>query len=70
MSVPPESSAATMSPATSAVISGNSQIEPNVRRTSGAASPESRTYWQVIPYTDRLNYCSSFMNGHGWALAC
>ncbi len=30
---------------------------------------ESRTYWQVIPYTDRLNYCSSFMNGHGWALA-
>ncbi len=30
---------------------------------------ESRSYWQVIPYTDRLNYCSSFMNGHGWALA-
>lgn len=30
---------------------------------------EARTYWQVIPYTDRLNYCSSFMNGHGWALA-
>jgi NADH-quinone oxidoreductase subunit C/D len=30
---------------------------------------ENRTYWQVIPYTDRLNYCSSFMNGHGWALA-
>ncbi len=30
---------------------------------------EIRTYWQVIPYTDRLNYCSSFMNGHGWALA-
>ncbi len=30
---------------------------------------EERTYWQVIPYTDRLNYCSSFMNGHGWALA-
>ena len=30
---------------------------------------EVRTYWQVIPYTDRLNYCSSFMNGHGWALA-
>jgi NADH-quinone oxidoreductase subunit C/D len=30
---------------------------------------ESRTYTQVIPYTDRLNYCSSFMNGHGWALA-
>src|ERR1043165_9583670 len=28
-----------------------------------------RTYWQIIPYTDRLNYCSSFMNGHGWALA-
>jgi NADH-quinone oxidoreductase subunit C/D len=30
---------------------------------------EMRTYWQNIPYTDRLNYCSSFMNGHGWALA-
>ncbi len=30
---------------------------------------ESRGYWQIIPYTDRLNYCSSFMNGHGWALA-
>jgi NADH-quinone oxidoreductase subunit C/D len=30
---------------------------------------ESRTLWQIIPYTDRLNYCSSFMNGHGWALA-
>jgi NADH-quinone oxidoreductase subunit C/D len=30
---------------------------------------ESRSYWQIIPYTDRLNYCSSFMNGHGWALA-
>ena len=30
---------------------------------------EDRTYWQIIPYTDRLNYCSSFMNGHGWALA-
>src|SRR5258706_1481124 len=31
--------------------------------------PEDRTYWQIIPYTDRLNYCSAFMNGHGWALA-
>jgi len=30
---------------------------------------EERTYWQIIPYTDRLNYCSSFMNGHGYALA-
>jgi NADH-quinone oxidoreductase subunit C/D len=30
---------------------------------------ENRSYWQIIPYTDRLNYCSSFMNGHGWALA-
>jgi NADH-quinone oxidoreductase subunit C/D len=30
---------------------------------------ENRTYWQIVPYTDRLNYCSSFMNGHGWALA-
>ena len=30
---------------------------------------EVRTFWQIIPYTDRLNYCSSFMNGHGWTLA-
>ena len=30
---------------------------------------EERTYWQIIPYTDRLNYSSAFMNGHGWALA-
>jgi NADH-quinone oxidoreductase subunit C/D len=30
---------------------------------------EIRTYWQIIPYTDRLNYCSAFNNGHGWALA-
>jgi len=30
---------------------------------------EEGTYWQIIPYTDRLNYCSAFMNGHGWALA-
>ncbi|MEO8359580.1 MAG: NADH dehydrogenase (quinone) subunit D [Vicinamibacteria bacterium] len=30
---------------------------------------EERTYWQIIPYTDRLNYCSAFINGHGWALA-
>src|SRR5687767_4286444 len=29
---------------------------------------EVRTYWQIIPYTDRLNYCSAFNNGHGWAL--
>ena len=43
LSVPLPSSAATMSPATSEAISGKSQIEPNVSRTSGAASPESRT---------------------------
>ena len=37
------SSEATMSPATSAVISGNSQIEPNSSSTSGTASPVSWT---------------------------
>jgi NADH-quinone oxidoreductase subunit C/D len=30
---------------------------------------EQHTYNQVIPYTDRLNYCSSMMNGVGYALA-
>ena len=40
-SVPLWSSAATMSPATSAVISGNIQIEPNSSSTSGIASPVS-----------------------------
>jgi hypothetical protein len=42
-SVPLWSSAATMSPETSDVISGKSQIEPKTSRTSGIASPESRT---------------------------
>jgi len=37
--VPLWSSEATMSPATSAVIRGNIQIEPNRRSTSGTASP-------------------------------
>ena len=40
-SVPLWSSEATMSPATSAVISGNIQIEPNSRSTSGIARPVS-----------------------------
>ncbi len=30
---------------------------------------ETHGYQQVIPYTDRLNYCSSMMNGVGYALA-
>jgi NADH-quinone oxidoreductase subunit C/D len=30
---------------------------------------ESHTYSQVIPYTDRLNYCSPMINGNGWARA-
>ncbi len=30
---------------------------------------ESHTWNQVIPYTDRLNYCSAMMNGVGYALA-
>ena len=42
-SVPLRSSAATMSPATSETMSGNSQIEPNRSSTSGMASPVSRT---------------------------
>jgi len=28
---------------------------------------ESHTYTQVIPYTDRLNYCSPMINGNGYA---
>ncbi len=30
---------------------------------------ESHTYSQVIPYTDRLNYCSPMINGNGYARA-
>ncbi|MBZ5587857.1 MAG: NADH-quinone oxidoreductase subunit D [Acidobacteriia bacterium] len=30
---------------------------------------EGHTWNQVIPYTDRLNYCSAMMNGVGYALA-
>ncbi len=30
---------------------------------------ETHGWQQVIPYTDRLNYCSSMMNGVGYALA-
>jgi NADH-quinone oxidoreductase subunit C/D len=30
---------------------------------------ETHTWNQVIPYTDRLNYCSSMINGVGYALA-
>ena len=30
---------------------------------------EAHTYSQVIPYTDRLNYCSPMINGNGYARA-
>ncbi|MDI6808998.1 MAG: NADH dehydrogenase (quinone) subunit D [Candidatus Eisenbacteria bacterium] len=30
---------------------------------------ENHTYAQIVAYTDRLNYCSSFMNNAGFALA-
>ncbi len=30
---------------------------------------EDHTYTQVIPYTDRLNYCSCLMNNVGWCMA-
>ena len=30
---------------------------------------ETHTYTQVIPYTDRLNYCSPMINGNGYARA-
>ncbi|MEW5946871.1 MAG: NADH dehydrogenase (quinone) subunit D [bacterium] len=30
---------------------------------------ETHTYQQVIPFTDRLNYCSPFMNNVGWCMA-
>ena len=31
---------------------------------------ESGLYYQVFPYTDRLNYCSPMINNVGYALAC
>src|SRR4030042_2174306 len=30
---------------------------------------ETHPYHTVMPYTDRLNYCSCFMNNVGWAMA-
>ena len=30
---------------------------------------ETHTYWGVLPYTDRLNYMSAFMNGVGYCMA-
>ncbi len=30
---------------------------------------ETHVYWQVIPYTDRLNYMSAMMNGVAYAMA-
>lgn len=30
---------------------------------------ETHTYQQVIPYTDRLNYCSAFINNVGYSMA-
>jgi NADH dehydrogenase I D subunit len=30
---------------------------------------ETHTYTQVIPFTDRLNYCSAFMNNVGYCMA-
>src|SRR5512140_778275 len=30
---------------------------------------ETHTYSQVIPYTDRLNYCSSMLNNNGYTMA-
>ena len=30
---------------------------------------ETHTYWQVIPFTDRLNYMSAMMNGVAYAMA-
>jgi NADH-quinone oxidoreductase subunit C/D len=30
---------------------------------------ETHTWNQVVPYTDRLNYCSPMINGNGYALA-
>ncbi len=32
-------------------------------------SAETHTYSQVIPYTDRLNYCSAMLNNIGYAKA-
>jgi NADH-quinone oxidoreductase subunit C/D len=30
---------------------------------------ETHTYWQIIPFTDRLNYMSAMMNGVAYAMA-
>jgi NADH-quinone oxidoreductase subunit C/D len=47
----------------------NAEVEIGYLHRCFEKMSEQHTWNQVIPYTDRLNYCSSMMNGVGYALA-
>lgn len=47
----------------------NSQAEIGYLHRAFEKSAETHTYTQVIPYTDRLNYCSSLLNNVGYCYA-
>lgn len=47
----------------------NAEVEIGYLHRCFEKMSETHTWNQVIPYTDRLNYCSAMMNGVGYALA-
>lgn len=46
----------------------NAEVEIGYLHRCFEKMSEAHTWNQVIPYTDRLNYCSSMMNGVGYCL--
>jgi len=46
----------------------NSDVEIGYLHRGFEKTAENKSYHQVIPYTDRLNYCSPLINNHGFAL--
>jgi len=47
----------------------NADIELGYMHRNFEKMAETHTYWQVIPYCDRLNYMSSMCNSSGFAMA-
>ncbi len=47
----------------------NSDVEIGYLHRGFEKTAEHKTYHQIIPYTDRLNYTSPIINNHGFALA-
>ncbi len=46
-----------------------SDVEMGYLHRGFEKTAENKSYPKVIPYTDRLNYCSPLINNHGFALA-